>query len=130
LVNTSHHVGEIFMAERSASYSQFWPYYLREHAEPGTRYLHYAGTVLATSILIGALVTQTWWALGLYPLAGYGFAWVSHAFIERNKPATFIHPLWSLISDYRMTFLAFTGQLKPHLKAAGVIDHPQSQETV
>jgi hypothetical protein len=115
------------MAERSASYYDFWPYYLREHAEPGTRYMHYAGTVLATSVLIGALVTQTWWALVLYPLFGYGFAWVSHAFIERNKPATFIHPLWSLISDYRMTFLAFTGRLKPHLERAGVLDHPHAK---
>ena len=116
------------MAQRSATYGEFWPYYLREHAETGTRYMHYAGTVLATAILIGALVTQTWWALLLYPLAGYGFAWVSHAFIERNKPATFIHPLWSLISDYRMTFLAFTGRLKPHLERAGVIGHPHASE--
>lgn len=114
------------MAQRSASYSEFWPYYLREHAEAGTRYMHYAGTVLATAILLGALATQTWWALLLYPLAGYGFAWVSHAFIERNKPATFTHPIWSLVSDYRMTFLAFTGRLKPHLERAGVIDHPHA----
>ena len=114
------------MAERSASYSEFWPYYLREHAEPGTRYMHYAGTVLASVILVTALATQTWWALLLYPLAGYGFAWVSHAFIERNKPATFIHPLWSLISDYRMTALAFIGKLKPELVKAGVLDHPHA----
>jgi len=115
------------MAERCASYFDFWPYYLREHAEPGTRYLHYAGTVIATAVLIGALATQTWWALLLYPLFGYGFAWVSHAFIERNKPATFTHPLWSLISDYRMTFLAFTGRLKPHLERAGVTGHPHAK---
>ena len=114
------------MATRSATYSEFWPYYLREHAEPGTRYMHYAGTVIATSVLLLALMSQTWWLLIFFPVAGYGFAWVSHAFIERNKPATFIHPVWSLISDYRMTFLAFTGQLKPHLKAAGVTDHPHA----
>ncbi len=114
------------MAERSASYADFWPYYLREHAEPATRNMHYAGTVIASAVLVGALVTQTWWALLLYPLFGYGFAWVSHAFIERNKPATFVHPLWSLISDYRMTALAFTGRLKPHLERAGVLDHPHA----
>ncbi len=115
------------MAERCASYYDFWPYYLREHAEPGTRYLHYAGTLSATLVLAGAIVTQTWWALLLYPVIGYGFAWVSHAFIERNKPATFTHPLWSLISDYRMTFLAFTGRLKPHLERAGVTGHPHAR---
>jgi len=115
------------MSQRSASYAEFWPFYLREHAEPGTRYMHYAGTILGTAILLWALVTQTWWAILLYPLAGYGFAWASHAFIERNKPATFIHPLWSLISDYRMTFLAFTGQLKRELVSAGVLDHPDAR---
>ena len=115
------------MAERCASYSEFWPFYLREHARPGTRYFHYAGTVLATAILVGTIATQTWWALLLYPVAGYGFAWASHAFVERNKPATFTHPLWSLISDYRMTFLAFVGRLKPELTKAGVLDHPHAQ---
>ena len=115
------------MAERSASYQEFWPFYLREHAEAGPRYMHYAGTVIGTAILAAALVTQTWWAILLWPLTGYGFAWVSHAFIERNKPATFIHPFWSFISDYRMTALAFTGRLKPELVKAGVLDHPHAQ---
>jgi len=115
------------MAERSASYDEFWPFYLREHAEPVTRYLHYAGTVIGTSILLVAIATQTWWAMLLWPLAGYGFAWVSHAFVEKNKPATFTHPLWSLISDYRMTFLAFTGQLKGELEKAGVLSHPNAR---
>jgi hypothetical protein len=114
------------MAERSASYSEFWPFYLREHAEAGTRYLHYAGTVIGTGLLAAALATQTWWMIALWPLAGYGFAWVSHAFVEKNKPATFTHPLWSLVSDYRMTFLAFTGRLKPELERAGVIGHPHA----
>ncbi len=114
------------MAKRADTYAEFWPYYLREHALAPTRYLHYAGTVLATSALIFALATQTWWALILFPVFGYGFAWVSHAFVERNKPATFDHPFWSLISDYRMTFLAFTGRLRSHLIEAGVLDHPNA----
>jgi len=115
------------MARTHSTYSEFWPFYLREHAEPGTRYMHYAGTLIGTGIVIWALATQTWWALLLYPLSGYGFAWMSHAFIERNKPATFTYPFWSYVSDYRMSFLALIGRLKPELIKAGVIDHPHTQ---
>ena len=114
------------MSQRCATYTEFWPFYLREHAVSGTRYMHYVGTLLSSAVLIWALVSQTWWAILLWPLIGYGFAWVSHAFIERNKPATFIHPFWSFISDYRMTFLALIGQLKPELVKAGVLDHPHA----
>ena len=90
------------MAERSASYQEFWPFYLREHAEAGPRYMHYAGTVIGTAILAAALVTQTWWAILLWPLTGYGFAWVGHFFFEQNKPATFQYPAYSLACDFIM----------------------------
>ena len=71
-------------------------------------------------LLLLALATRTWWALILVPVSGYFFAWISHAFIERNKPATFTHPLWSLISDYRMLWARITGSLDDELARAGV----------
>jgi hypothetical protein len=102
------------------SFEQFWPHYLREHADKGTRILHYIGTALTLVVAAIAVLTGKLWMLLLIPLVGYGFAWVSHAFVERNKPATFTYPLWSLISDYRMFFLAMTGRLRPELERAGV----------
>lgn len=102
------------------TFSAFWPYYLREHAKPSTRALHYVGSALAIAVLITALVMRNWWLLLAVPVSGYFFAWVSHAFIERNKPATFTYPLWSLISDYKMFGLFLTGRLDPELDAAGV----------
>ncbi|GAB5454074.1 MAG: DUF962 domain-containing protein [Henriciella sp.] len=108
------------MTDRKSSFEEFWPFYLQEHADPRTRSFHYVGTGLVITIAIVAIGLQKWLWLAAMPVAGYFFAWVSHAFIERNKPATFTHPLWSLISDFRMFFFWITGRLGPELDRAGV----------
>ncbi|MBT5572162.1 MAG: DUF962 domain-containing protein [Alphaproteobacteria bacterium] len=108
------------MAERFSSYAEFWPHYLREHSHPRTRSIHYVGTITALLLLGIGLVSGPWWLLAIAPLAGYGPAWIGHLFIENNRPATFIHPLWSLLSDFRMLFLWATLRLEPELRGAGV----------
>lgn len=102
------------------SYADFWPYYLREHSKPETRAIHYAGTGVAIASLIALVVTgNAWFALGAV-VGGYAFAWIGHFFIEKNRPATFTYPLWSLISDFRMAWRWATGRLEPELVRAGV----------
>ncbi|HEY3778611.1 MAG TPA: DUF962 domain-containing protein [Rhizomicrobium sp.] len=108
------------MSRRRASYKEFWPHYLREHANPQTRRLHYLGTGFATAALIGCIAARRWWFLPVVLVAGYGPAWVGHFFFERNRPATFTHPVWSLISDYRMAGAWLSGRLERELAKAGV----------
>lgn len=110
------------MADRQcATYAEFWPFYLREHSKPTTRAFHYFGTGLGLACVVYGLATLNfWWLLGL-PFFGYFFAWVSHFRVERNRPATFTYPVWSLISDFRMFFLFVAGRLGPELRRAGVI---------
>ncbi|HEV2078922.1 MAG TPA: DUF962 domain-containing protein [Allosphingosinicella sp.] len=102
------------------SFAEFWPSYLREHASPRTRALHYAGTTLVVLIAAGAAVTGKWLLLLAIPPAGYAFAWTAHALIERNRPATFSYPAWSLAADFKMWWLWLTRRLEPELEAAGI----------
>jgi len=90
---------------------QFYDYYLTQHANPVSRTLHFIGSTLVLCILAWTLATQTWWGLVLMPLVGYAFAWVGHFGFEKNKPASFGHPFWSLASDYVMWWHMVTGKV-------------------
>ena len=93
------------------SFAQFYPYYLTQHANAVCRTLHFIGSTLVLCVLAFALATQTWWALVLLPLIGYGFAWVGHFGFEKNKPASFGHPFWSFASDWVMWWQMLTGKV-------------------
>ena len=94
------------------SFAEFYPYYLQEHSNDVCRRLHYVGSLLVLGILGYALFTQQWlWLLAL-PFAGYGFAWVGHFVLEKNKPATFKYPLYSFMGDWVMLKDAFTGRIR------------------
>ncbi|CAH0140238.1 hypothetical protein SRABI70_00269 [Pseudomonas sp. Bi70] len=98
--------------ERFNSFAEFYPYYLEEHRNPTCRRLHYAGSLLVLVVLGYALLSGQWlWLLAL-PVIGYGFAWVGHFAFERNRPATFQYPLYSLMGDWVMLKDMLTGRLR------------------
>src|SRR5579864_8972415 len=96
---------------RFADYNEFFRFYLDQHRDPRNRVMHACGTTLGllTAIVAFAL-GHPWWAFLWIPIA-YGFAWTGHFLLEGNKPATFGHPFWSFISDFRMLALMVTGRL-------------------
>ena len=95
---------------RYASFEAFYPYYIHEHSNRTCRRIHVVGTGLVILAFVAFLLTlNAWWLLAM-PLIGYGFAWVGHFFFEKNRPATFRYPLWSLMGDWRMFFETVTGK--------------------
>lgn len=97
--------------DRYQSFKEFYPYYLSEHENLTCRWLHFIGTSLIVALFVWVLWTQNWLLLLLTPVIGYGFAWMGHAFFEKNKPATFTYPVWSLMGDWKMWFEILTGKL-------------------
>ena len=95
---------------RYTSLKEFFPFYLREHQHPTSRLLHFTGTALIGLWIVLALITRNAAWLWLVQIGGYGFAWVGHAFFERNKPATFQYPLYSLASDFILFWRLLTGR--------------------
>ena len=96
---------------RFQSFEEFWPFYVGEHRDPRSRALHYVGTTLAIGTIATAAVTlnPTW--LLLTPVVGYAPAWIGHFVIEKNRPATFKYPVWSLRGDLRMLSYALAGKM-------------------
>ena len=87
---------------RFNSFAEFYPYYLSEHSNSTCRRLHFIGTTLVIFILALTIGRGAWMLLWTLPLAGYSFAWVGHFFFEKNRPATFQHPFYSLLGDFVM----------------------------
>ena len=101
-----------------ASFREFYPFYLSEHANRLCRRMHFVGSTLVVLTLIWLGVSGRWAFWWLLPLFGYGCAWIGHFFFEKNRPATFTYPLWSLRGDLRMYGLMLTGRMAPEVDRA------------
>jgi hypothetical protein len=97
--------------ERFRSFAAFYPFYLTEHVNPVSRRLHVVGTSLVIVCLVLGLL-RDWRFFVAAPLVGYGFAWIGHFVFEKNRPATFKYPLYSLMGDFRLWFEVITGKRK------------------
>lgn len=100
------------MEKKYTSLKEFYPYYLTEHQNPTSRVLHFIGTGLVLVVLGLAIAMEQYIWLAAIPVIGYGFAWVGHFFFEKNKPATFTYPFYSLASDFILFFDLLRGKEK------------------
>jgi hypothetical protein len=103
------------------TYSEFWPFYLREHALRLNRRLHFIGTTVGLVMIFTALVTFKFKWIGIGVISAYTFAWAGHFIFEKNRPATFKYPAWSFFSDWKMWAFTLSGKLDAELKKYQII---------
>ncbi len=106
-------------SEKPKNFGEFWPFYLSEHRHPLNRRLHFIGTGLGFVCLALAAICEQPLLILLGLVVGYAFAWGGHFFVEHNRPATFRHPIYSLIADWRMFYFSLNGRMKEEIERWG-----------
>jgi hypothetical protein len=97
-------------SDRFSTFSEFWPFYVCEHSAPATRILHFVGTATIAPLAAAGILHSPWFFLAI-PFSAYGFAWIARFLVERNRPAAFTYPVWSLMGDFRMFVLMCAGRM-------------------
>ncbi|WP_019028065.1 DUF962 domain-containing protein [Colwellia piezophila] len=100
------------MSEKYGNFADFYPFYLSQHTNKTCRRLHFVGSCFIISLIIYVAVYGSYSLLWFVPVIGYGFAWVGHFIFEKNRPATFIYPIYSLIGDWVMFKDMIIGRIK------------------
>ncbi len=93
------------------NFSEFYPFYLNEHKTKMCKIVHFIGTLGIFSLIATVASTQNLFLLWFVPVTGYGFAWIGHFVFEKNRPATFKYPFYSLMGDFVMFWHLLTGKL-------------------
>jgi hypothetical protein len=115
------------MKKRFQSFEEFWPFYVSEHSKKLTRDFHFVGTSAALACLAGGLLTPNRWLIPLSLVAGYGPAWFSHFFIEKNRPATWTYPTWSLAADLLMWGKMIAGTMDDEVAAVMEVERAERE---
>ncbi|MBC7910603.1 MAG: DUF962 domain-containing protein [Pyrinomonadaceae bacterium] len=109
------------------TFEEFWPHYVAEHSKPETRALHFVGTTVGMACAAALIARGKWRWLPVAFVPGYAAAWTAHFFIEHNRPATFEHPLWSLMADYKMVGLMLAGKMTDEAAALAHTSHRDTE---
>jgi hypothetical protein len=104
------------MRKAYKDFHEFWTFYVREHSKQGTRILHFIGTTALLVLLSAGILNSSASTLLAGVVAAYASAWTGHFVFERNLPATFRYPLFSLLADFKMYGLMLTGRMEKELQ--------------
>jgi hypothetical protein len=99
------------LMHRYTSFAEFYAFYLSEHSKPATRRLHFIGSNLSLLCLVLLVLSGNLWWFVAGLLCGYGFAWLAHFAVEKNRPATFRQPVYSFMGDWKMFWQILTGKI-------------------
>jgi hypothetical protein len=117
-ITGEQHTATVPRAEQYSSFREFWPFYVREHQRPITRALHFIGSTGVLALMGFAVgMGRPWLLLGM-PVCGYGLAWIGHFGFEKNKPATFKYPFYSLLGDWVMYGKILSGSMRDEVERA------------
>jgi hypothetical protein len=116
-------------SQRIGSFAEFWPFYVSQHLNPICRRWHFVATTNAILCTAALLVTWKWWLVPLALVSSYGSAWIGHFVFEKNKPAAFTWPIWSLIADCRMFGKMITGTMDAEVRRVKSAQSPGAEPT-
>lgn len=94
------------------TFKEFYPFYLSQHNNKICRALHFIGSFVVIVIFIYSIMRMDFEKLIYCPLVGYFFAWIGHFVFEKNRPATFTYPIFSLMGDWVMFKDILIGKIK------------------
>ena len=100
------------MSKKYKNFTEFYPFYLSQHTNQICRRLHFVGSCLILLLIFYVAVFGGLYLLLFMPLIGYGFAWIGHFIFEKNRPATFVYPIYSFIGDWVMFRDMVIGKIK------------------
>jgi len=112
----------IHAMQEPRTFSDFWPYYVLAHRQPLTRIFHSTGTLIGWALIFAAIYYGRLWLILAAIVVPYAFAWVSHFFIEHNRPASFAHPLWSWLADQKMVAMVLAGRMDTEVQRCAALE--------
>jgi len=104
------------------TFAEFWPHYVLAHRQPLTRIFHSTGTLIGWALIFAAIYFGNKWFIAAAIVIPYAFAWVSHFFVEHNRPASFGHPLWSWLADQKMVALVLAGKMSGEVQRCAALE--------